>query len=40
MPKFATFDPKFSNISIVKNKVPLVYKLFQDIKNKLKKRGF
>ena len=40
MPKFATLDPKFSNISIVKNKVPWVEKLFQDIKNKLKKRGF
>ena len=40
MPKFATLDPKFSNISIVKNKVPWVDKLFQDIKNKLKKRGF
>ena len=40
MPKFATLDPKFPNISIVKNKVPRVDKLFQDIKNKLQKRGF
>ena len=38
MQKFATLDPKFFNISIAKNKVPWVDKLFQDIKNKLKTR--
>ena len=40
MQKFATLDPKFFNISIAKNKVPWVDKLFQDIKNKLKKEDF
>ena len=40
MPKFASLDPKFSNISIVKNKVPWVDKLFQDIKNNQRKEDF
>ena len=35
MPKFATLDPKFSNISIAKNKVPWVDKLFQDMSTEL-----
>ena len=38
--KIRYFGSEISNISTAKNKVPWVDKLFQDVENKLKKRGF